>query len=596
MGSLVARQINFSLGNSVSVTTKRNWDRLDATNKKERCSARANKRMSDKYITPKESFDDTANIPKVEKLVNDIQIAGYDIDDALFSLGINLLSKAKITDSNLSYLKTEYDLRIIDDLLKIKLPNESDLLGLVYQCLQTEGEKNIKGSYYTPKKVVHSMVSDINVKSKDKVLDPCCGSSVFLLNIPNIQPEQIFGVDIDPIAVLISKINFFLKFPQTTEKPKIYEADFLELPSLLNIRNDNYQNDINDNTFDYVITNPPWGGVSTNNYFVSSDIYSGEMFSLFLVKSFEQLNDNGKMRFLLPCSILNVKTHQDIRKYLLEKTDLKEVKLHPGSFSGVMTQYISLETNKSAMKSKTFTVSEENKRCEIDKKSLTLENYFVISAIDGKDKQIIDKVLQKKKHDLSNATWALGIVTGDNKGKLFDEQKSGFEPIFTGKEIAPFKLKKAKKYILYDRNNFQQVAKEEIYRADKKLVYKFVSKKLVFSIDNAGQLFLNSANILIPEIPNMSINSVAAFLNSELYQYLYKKMFGEIKILKSSLSALPFIEITKEQDNELSNKVENILRSKDDDYSDLQDYIYGLFEINDEQINHIKGELYGNTD
>ena len=157
----------------------------------------------------------------------------------------------------------------------------------------------------------------------------------------------------------------------------------------------------------------------------------------------------------------------------------------------------------------------------------------------------------------------------------------------------PFKLKDAKKYIHYDRSNFQQVAKDEIYRADKKLVYKFISKKLVFSIDDSGQLFLNSANILIPQVPNMSINSVAAFLNSELYQYLHKKMFGEIKILKSSLLALPFIEITAKQDEELSSKVENILQSDREDYPDLQKYIYNLFDIDDYQINHIKGELYG---
>ncbi|MDR3112224.1 MAG: N-6 DNA methylase [Elusimicrobiota bacterium] len=595
MGKLIDSQNSFTLNNSVSAATMRNWERLNTKNKKERCSARANKRMSDKCIIPKESFDATANIPKVEKLVNDIQIAGYSIDDVIFSLGINLLSKTQISDSNLSYLKTEYDLKIIDKLQRIELPKESDLLGLIYQCLQTEGEKNIKGSYYTPKKVVQSMVADIKLKLTDKILDPCCGSLVFILNIPNIKPEQIFGSDIDPIAVMISKINYFIKFPQTGKKPKIYEADFLELPNLLNVRSDNFQQDINENNFDYIITNPPWGGISTANHFASSDILSDEIFSLFLVKSFKHLKNNGKMRFLLPCSILNVKTHQDIRKYLLEKTDLKEIKLHHGSFSGVMTQYISIETNKNDRNAKTFTISKNSKKCEIDKKSLNAENYFVISVIDNTDKEIIDKVLAKKKYDLSNAVWALGIVTGNNKGKLFDKPKANFEPIYTGKEIAPFKLKKAKKYIRYDRNNFQQVAKDEIYRADKKLVYKFISKNLVFSIDNSGQLFLNSANILIPQIPNMSINSVAAFLNSELYQYLYQKMFGEIKILKSSLAALPFINITPEQDNEISKKVENILQSKQDDYSDLQRYIYNLFEIDDQQINHIKSELYGNT-
>ena len=595
MGSVLDRQISFDVCNSVSFATKRNWERLAATNPKERCSTRANKRLSDKYIIPKESFDDGANIPVVEKLVCDIQNAGYGIDDAIFSLGLNLLNHANASEDNLSYLKSKYDLRIIDFLLKCKLPNESDLLGLVYQCLQTEGEKNIKGSYYTPKKVVQRMVDDLKLKPNDRVLDPCCGSLVFLLNVPNIKPEQIFGVDLDPIAVMISQLNFFRRFPQTSVKPKLYEADFFELADLLNTRTDHYQQDIGQNSFDYIITNPPWGGFSTNNHFVSKDILSGELFSLFLVKSFEQLKNGGTMKFLLPCSILNVKTHQDIRKYLLEKTDLKEIRLHPGSFSGVMTPYISLEADKKEKPSQTFVISEENKHYAIDKKTLNRKNYFVISAVNSQDRQIIDKALHKKKYDLSNAIWALGIVTGDNKRKLSDVPKEGFEPIYTGKEIAPFKLKKARKYIRYDRTHFQQVAKDEIYRAGKKLAYKFISKRLVFAIDNDGQLFLNSANILIPKIPNMSIHAVAAFLNSELYQFLYQKMFGEIKILKSSLTALPFIELTKEQDTELSNRVDWIMQSENDDDADLQKYIYTLFDLNDNQINHIKGELYGNT-
>ena len=156
------------------------------------------------------------------------------------------------------------------------------------------------------------MVSDIKLKPNDKVLDPCCGSSAFLLNIPNIKPKQIFGSDIDPIAVMISRVNYFLKFPKTTNSPKIYEADFLESLSLLNMQENDFQKNINSNSFDYIITNPPWGAVSTNNHFSSKNILSGEMFSLFLVKSFESLKDGGNMRFLLPQSILNVKISGNI--------------------------------------------------------------------------------------------------------------------------------------------------------------------------------------------------------------------------------------------------------------------------------------------
>jgi tRNA1(Val) A37 N6-methylase TrmN6 len=441
------------------------------------------------------------------------------------------------------------------------------------------------------------MVSDIKLKSTDKVLDPCCGSSMFLMNIPNIKPEQIFGVDIDPVAVLISKFNFFAKFPDTKITPKIYSTDFMAVPNLLNIRTDDFQQTVLDNSFDYIITNPPWGAVSddilTPPY--SQIIHSSEMFSYFLAKSFDYLNEKGTLRFLLPCSILNVKTHRDIREFLINKTNLTEIKLHPGAFSGVMTQYISLEAKKEQKISDKIVVSDKKDKYEIDKKAIKNNENYIISAINDTDKQIIDLVNKKRKYTLENSIWALGVVTGDNKNKLKSEQLNGYEPIYTGKEIVPFRLMKAKKFVAYDRDSFQQVAKDEIYRAKNKLAYKFISKKLVFSIDNSGSLFLNSANILIPDIPNMSIYSVAAFLNSELYQYLYMKLFGEIKVLKGSLSQLPFAEITPEQDKKLSIEVSKIIENNLEDYSSIQEYIYQIFEISPNQINHIKEVLYGNT-
>src|SRR5690606_28068426 len=139
---------------------------------------------------------------------------------------------------------------------------------------------------------------------------------------------------------------------------------------------------------------------------------------------------------------------------------------------------------------------------------------------DSTDESIIEKVLERKRYDLSESIWALGIVTGNNKEKLHLEAGKNLEKIYTGKEITPYTLKPSKYYINYDRSQLQQVAKDEIYRAKPRLVYKFISKKLVFAVDESASLFLNSANILVPKVPNMSVKSVSAFLNSELYQYL----------------------------------------------------------------------------
>lgn len=162
------------------------------------------------------------------------------------------------------------------------------------------------------------------------------------------------------------------------------------------------------------------------------------------------------------------------------------------------------------------------------------------------------------------------------------------EKIYTGKEIQPYSLKPAKNYIYYTRNELQQVAKEEIYRASEKLVYKFISKKLIFSYDNSSSLFLNSANILIPFIPDMSIKTVAAFLNSPLFQFIYLKLFGEIKILKGNLLQIRFPKISSNLDKKISNLVDKVLEGNITEIKTIEKIIFSVYGLTKNEIQYIQ--------
>ena len=167
------------------------------------------------------------------------------------------------------------------------------------------------------------------------------------------------------------------------------------------------------------------------------------------------------------------------------------------------------------------------------------------------------------------------------------------EKIYTGKQIQPYILKPAQKYIIYDRTKLQQVAKDEFYRAPEKLVYKFISDKLVFSYDNSGALFLNSANILIPMIPSMSVKCVMAFLNSELFQYLYIRLFGEVKILKGNLMELPFPELSEQENQSLTILVDDVLLGNSSSCRTINDYIFQFYKLSEEQIAYIRSIVNG---
>ena len=521
----------------ISDATVRNWEKLN-TKCSERLTARANKKNSSKKFVPIEYFNDKKNIIFVQNLMDYISFRNFDVGSIIFSFAINLLKKSGIYNkSHVRKILNDYsNFEVIQEFLEINLPeNEFDILGIIYQSYLNEGKKNILGSYYTPQKIVSNMIKSFDFSAGQNFLDPCCGSGAFLISIPAQNPNQIFGIDNDNVAVFIAKINILLKYSEFEFIPQIYCDDFLQGNNL-------------DKKFDYVATNPPWGAVTKN-------FKCNDSFSKFFIKSFKQLKNGGVIRFLFPESVLNVAVHKDIRKFILDNTDIVSITKYDESFFNVMTKCIDIECkNKSNAKVFKFFSAEKSRQIKIETFHETQN--LIFNFLSDEDTSIIKSVKSKGEFSLEKSIWALGIVTGDNKNKLFQTPSENMEKIYTGKEIQQFTLKPAKNYLIYDRKNFQQVASDEIYRANEKLVYKFISNKLIFAYDDSQSLFLNSANILIPKIPSMDIKTVMAFLNSILFQFLYMKLFSEIKILKNNLIELPFPQLTDEENNYLKNLVE----------------------------------------
>ena len=486
---------------------------------------------------------------------------------------------------------------IIPAVVGYPLPaDEYDLMGLIYQCLLLEGEKNRKGSYYTPAEVARNMTKGLDFSRNQTFFDPCCGSGVFLLALDGAKPSQIFGCDNDPVAVMMTKINLLLKFPTEVFEPQVVCCDFL---------NETHW----PQTFTYIISNPPWGAVIHDAD--GNPISTKESFSFFFEKAFNQLENDGVIRFLLPESILNVKTHKNFRKFLLKNTDIQSITRYQGTFSGVQTKYIDIEVARHFDWSEAerrnlrhidyyelsagdlFTRGEcfrfaqvstpfhsaRNDDGHVSKDAFYLTKNLNFNLLSEDDYHKVRIILEKGKYTLKDSIWALGIVTGDNKNKVKSKRGRGMEPIYTGKEIEAYTLKKPIKFVNYKRSEYQQVAKDQIYRTDEKLVYKFISKNLVFAYDDSKSLFLNSANILIPRIPGMSIKTVLAFLNSELFKYLYKSLFGEIKILKGNLMELPFPEITPETDKKLTNLVDEVFKGNKEAIKEIEAVVSEIFQI-----------------
>jgi predicted RNA methylase len=559
----------------ISKATQRNWDKLKSS-RTDRLTRRANKSRSQKIITP-EGYVMAASLPR---FVEELREACYPINDLIFSLCALYVEHNRVNEANRQRFLDEYahyqriELEVPRQILKNR---QDDWIGFVYQSLTAEGHRILKGLYYTKPVIVNEMLSDISLLNGEKLLDPCCGSGIFLLKVQRAQMEQLYGIDNDPLAVMIAKANLMVKFNESSVYPHIYQMDFLLHASSA----------LGDLRFDYIVTNPPWG-TEKGKLHASEIVQSKEKASLFFTESFKFLNQNGIQHFLLPSSVLKIKVHADLRRFVTHETRMESLKCYRERFKGVFTDFVSLKVSKKPIFGKqNYVVYGANN--EVSRKEFVPreDDFCAIPMLNDRDEAIMNKVERMRHDDLSHSRWALGIITGNNAKVLKDRPRKGLEPIYTGKDISKYSLKKASRYIKYNRADFQQCAKDEFYRAKEKLVYKFVSSHLCFTYDDKQRLFLNSANILIPDVEGMSVKTVLAFLNSSLFNFLYVKRFNDLKILQGNLSTLPFPKITAEQNEKLSALVDCALSGDKEAPKEIDSLIYSFYGFIPEELDLI---------
>lgn len=460
----------------------------------------------------------------LEKLVASFKESGISIDDAVRFLSVQILScnglcRKKTTDENPFkdfFIKNEDD----------------DILGAFYQSVQSIGKKSKSGSFYTPPEIL----KNISIPEDAKVLDPCCGSGGILINSLSKKhdPEKIFAYDTDETALVICRTNLILFFNDEKISPHIEKHDLI-----FSYENENHS-ETESRKYDIIITNPPWGGKLSGEQKESilklyPDLKTTETFSAALFSSIKKLDDQGFLYFFLPESILNVGTHRNIRKFLINCRRSIEIVPLGKAFEGVQSECILLKL--SEKKSGKIQVRIKNGgSTKIDAATVQPPDYIIPYGASKTDARILKKIYSTPHVKLSGKTkFALGIVTGNNKKYIRLEAQKKDEPVFRGKDILPYKTKEPETFISFFLEKFQQTAPEDLYRS-KKIIYRFISKKLVCAIDE-GHLILNSANMIIPDGYPMEI--LVLLFNSPVYSFIYQKKFKSKKVLKKHIQDFP---------------------------------------------------------
>lgn len=322
---------------------------------------------------------------------------------------------------------------ITSHLFDLKM-NPVFIFDYLYQKIISPIFRHKAGEYYTPPFLVKKMVSEA-YSLGEKVLDPCCGSGNFLVGVIlkilsyNVDKTEkikainnVWGFDINPISIYLTKINLLFLFKDIVSQVKfnLHVVDFLfheksELKS----------------KFDLIIGNPPWytyRDVESKSYQEAlkslaeqleikprpKNILNLEVSTLFFYKANkEYMRNKAKIFYVITKGVItgshasrfrNFKGFSDLKIWLFDKKlekifnidficlyAQKSLELRENTLYEVPTYHFALEDDNIKI----------NNYNEIQLK-LKKEEVFVPFSIEQKGKKVFIKKLisKEKKNDL----------------------------------------------------------------------------------------------------------------------------------------------------------------------------------------------------
>lgn len=262
-------------------------------------------------------YDEKFNIKNLKFQINDY-----------FSENFQSLYKNSLAYySTKTQLKLEKELILEDKIIKkiVNLLQEYSFinsdLGVIQSFFMKFGAKMIQkdlAQYYTPITMVKFIASIIDLKPNQFVIDPAGGSGDFLVGILekyksniNDYKENMFMWDKSKDACKVAFINMVLHGDGRTN---------IELKDSIEKYKDN------NNEFDFVITNPPFGEKTKwegddeilKKYEVSEIKKGHQLGILFIERSLKLLKNGGNLIIILPSGYLDNSSYLDVRKYIFK--------------------------------------------------------------------------------------------------------------------------------------------------------------------------------------------------------------------------------------------------------------------------------------
>ena len=526
-----------------------------------------------------------------------------------------------------------------------------------YLALIPGRKRKGRGVYYTPLQVVRYILDEavplprIGTRKCDPfpdgflILEPACGAGYFLLEaflrlrdayikachkpheaVRRVLEDRIAGIDIDGgalmacLAGLVQEAGDDLEMALSDGPIRIalYKADFLDkrldgsscgLGRLLG------------GGIAAIVGNPPYVSFYSKRaesitrkarQYYKDNYRTGKgrinTHCLFIERAFDLLAPSGMLGFIVPNTVLIMKSFEPLRRYLLDRGWLRSiVDLSLKVFPEVEVPTCILTIERKDERALPFPRKvragfwesargeapidlEEGDQDEFRKLPYTMFNIHIRSA----DRDVLEFI--------ENAGTPLGeffeVRDGINPANMTHKlvvkslRKMGppFRRVLRGKDIDCYQLSWDNLWVRYDpdfadreRGEYYFLREERIFTEVPKILTRQTADRIVAAWDEEGFYALNTLHVTIPVNDGMSLKCLLALYNSRLLNYYYRlvfpdteRVFPQVKTVNVEKLPLPAVD---GHGGTLERLVEKLVRTVEHDPASLRSRKKTLDEI-----------------
>ncbi len=449
--------------------------------------------------------------------------------------------------------------------------------------------------------------------------------------------NNIYGVDVNPESVAVTKLALFLKIAERGKKLSGLTNNIKVGNSLISDKSiDEMAFDWEEQfpeKFDAVVGNPPYVQLSMDSEVkqnvkeylkkrFESSMGRLNTFGFFTRLGIDTLKDHGLLGLIIPNTILTQDYYEKLREMILDSCKIESiVSFSDLPFKDAVVENIILILRKTDSK---------EERMKNDVKVFTINDTlsFVIQN------KITQKIFYESRKKTFGIFWSDHMFSLKTKieanssrfGKFFEinqaialkhdrakyiakqKKNESYKKVIDGRNMNRYSLTWGGDYLKYDINAIHSCKREDIFLSSEKLFFRRVGDRLIATFDDERFYALNTLVVMNkkPEIQTSILYFLSIF-NSKLLNYYYQTFLKSTKTVFSEIQArqvadlpmkiadqntekkmialvdkmLSFHKCLDEVDNEKTNeriKIEEKISITDNEIDELVYKLYGITE------------------